>query len=51
MLDFLTYDAKVAVLILAFYICYRLLLSKETFHRVNREDYEARDAAINTISF
>ena len=36
MLDFLTYDAKVAVLILAFYICYRLLLSKETFHRVNR---------------
>ena len=23
MLDFLTYDAKVAVLILAFYICYR----------------------------
>ena len=36
MLDFLTYDAKVAVLILAFYICYRLLLAKETFHRVNR---------------
>ena len=36
MTDFLTYDAKVAVLILAFYICYRLLLSKETFHRVNR---------------
>ena len=36
MTGFLTYDAKVAVLILAFYICYRLLLSKETFHRVNR---------------
>ena len=36
MTDFLTYDAKVAVLILAFYICYRLLLSKETFHCVNR---------------
>ncbi len=36
MQDFLVYDAKVAVLIVVFYIFYRLLLSKETFHRVNR---------------
>ena len=36
MLDFLIYDLKVAVLIAVFYIFYRLLLSKETFHRVNR---------------
>ena len=36
MTDFLVYDAKVAVLITVFYMFYRLLLSKETFHRVNR---------------
>ena len=36
MQDFLIYDAKVAVLIVVFYMFYRLLLSKETFHRVNR---------------
>ena len=36
MQDFLIYDAKVAVLIAVFYMFYRLLLSKETFHRVNR---------------
>ena len=36
MIDFLTYDLKVAVLIAVFYMFYRLLLSKETFHRVNR---------------
>ena len=36
MLDFLIYDAKVAVLIAVFYLFYRLLLAKETFHRVNR---------------
>ena len=36
MTDFLIYDAKVAVLIAVFYMFYRLLLSKETFHRVNR---------------
>ena len=36
MVDFLIYDAKVAVLIIVFYMFYRLLLSKETFHRVNR---------------
>ena len=36
MQDFLIYDAKVAVLIIVFYMFYRLMLSKETFHRVNR---------------
>ena len=36
MQDFLIYDAKVAVLIVVFYMFYRLLLSRETFHRVNR---------------
>ena len=36
MTDFLIYDAKVAVLIAVFYMFYRLLLSRETFHRVNR---------------
>ena len=35
-LDFLLYDAKVAVLIIVFYMFYRLMLSRETFHRVNR---------------
>lgn len=36
MMTFLTYDLKVAVLIAVFYMFYRLLLSRETFHRVNR---------------
>ena len=36
MTEFLTYDAKVAVLVTVFYMFYRLLLAKETFHRVNR---------------
>ena len=36
MLGFLIYDLKVAVLIIVFYMFYRLLLSRETFHRVNR---------------
>ena len=36
MLDFLTYDVKVAALIVVFYMFYRLLLAKETFHRINR---------------
>ena len=36
MTGFLIYDAKVAVLIVVFYMFYRLLLSKETFHCVNR---------------
>ena len=36
MLEFLTYDLKVAVRIAVFYMFYRLLLARETFHRVNR---------------
>ena len=36
MMEFLTYDLKVAVLVAVFYMFYRLLLSRETFHRVNR---------------
>ena len=35
-MEFMTYDLKVAVLVAAFYMFYRLLLSRETFHRVNR---------------
>ena len=36
MMEFLTYDLKVGVLVTVFYMFYRLLLSRETFHRVNR---------------
>ena len=36
MSEFLIYDLKVAVLIAVFYMFYRLMLAKETFHRVNR---------------
>ncbi|MBQ8487119.1 MAG: TonB family protein [Prevotella sp.] len=36
MVEFLVYDLKVAVLVAVFYMFYRLLLSRETFHRVNR---------------
>ena len=36
MIEFLTYDLKVAALIAVFYMFYRLLLSRETFHQVNR---------------
>ena len=36
MMDFLIYDAKVAVALLVFYLFYRFLLKKETFHRFNR---------------
>ena len=36
MMEFLAYDLKVAILIAVFYMFYRLLLSRETFHRVNR---------------
>ena len=35
-MEFLIYDAKVAVLIAVFYMFYRLMLARETFHRVNR---------------
>ena len=36
MTEFLIYDLKVAVLIAAFYFCYRLLMERETMHRLNR---------------
>ena len=36
MIDFLIYQGKAAVALAAFYMFYRLLLSKETFHRFNR---------------
>ena len=35
-MTFIAYDLKVAVLVAVFYMFYRLLLSRETFHRVNR---------------
>ena len=35
-MEFLAYNLKVAVLLAVFYMFYRLLLSRETFHRVNR---------------
>lgn len=36
MTDFLIYQGKAALALVAFYVFYRLLLSKETFHRFNR---------------
>ena len=36
MMEFLIYDGKVAVALLVFYLFYRFLLKKETFHRFNR---------------
>ena len=36
MLSFLLYDIKAAVALAVFYMFYRLLLRKETFHRLNR---------------
>ena len=36
MIEFLTYDLKVAVLLAVCYMFYRLMLARETFHRVNR---------------
>ena len=36
MIEFLIYDLKVAVLLAVFYMFYRLMLARETFHRVNR---------------
>ena len=35
-MDFLIYDGKVAIALLVFYLFYRFLLKKETFHRLNR---------------
>ncbi len=36
MLSFLAYEGKAAVALLVFYLFYRFLLKKETFHRFNR---------------
>ena len=36
MTEFLIYDLKVAALIAVFYFCYRLLMERETMHRLNR---------------
>ena len=36
MTEFLIYDLKVAVLLAIFYMFYRLMLARETFHRINR---------------
>ena len=36
MSSFLLYEAKVALLLAVFYIGYRVLLSHETLHRLNR---------------
>ena len=36
MMELLTYEGKVAVALLIFYLFYRFLLRKETFHRFNR---------------
>ena len=36
MTEFLTYQSKTAIALAVFYLFYRLLLSKETFHRFNR---------------
>ena len=36
MTDFIAYELKVAALIAVFYMFYRLMLARETFHRVNR---------------
>ncbi|MBR4037757.1 MAG: M56 family peptidase, partial [Tidjanibacter sp.] len=36
MLSLLTYSLRVAVVMAVFYLFYRLLLSRETFHRLNR---------------
>jgi len=33
---FLTYQFKVALILMSFYLFYRLLMSKETFHKLNR---------------
>ena len=35
-MEFLHYDIEVAVLVAVFYMFYRLLLSRENLHRLNR---------------
>lgn len=36
MIEFLTYSIKVAAVMAVFYLFYKILLAKETFHRINR---------------
>ena len=36
MISFLIYEGKVAIALAVFYMFYRLMLRKETFHRLNR---------------
>ena len=36
MMEFLIYDLKVAGCVAVFYMFYRLMLSRETLHRMNR---------------
>ena len=36
MMNFLLYEVKVSIVLLVFYLFYRALLKKETFHRLNR---------------
>ena len=36
MMDFILYEAKAAAILLVFYLFYRFLLRKETFHKFNR---------------
>ena len=36
MIDFVIYDLKVAALIAVFYFCYRLLMERDTLHRLHR---------------
>ena len=36
MIRFITYEGKAALVLLAFYLFFRFLLKKETFHRFNR---------------
>ena len=51
MLEFLRYDLKVAVLIAIFYLFYRLLLSRDTFHSLNRVVLLATAAASFVLPF
>ena len=39
MIEFLIYDLKVAVLLAVFYMFYRLMLARETFHRALDDGY------------
>ncbi len=36
MMEFIVYEIKVAAILMAFYLCFRFLLKKETLHKLNR---------------